>query len=205
MPAAATTSRALAEFPNLESMRTLSPSEERTVRYATIGISIYLALFVGIKVFKFFAHQRADYLQMVAEARQLKLDTGLEADQAALIKKLMGDFHLDPATLSTNSTVADASAAIQKAAMGGGIGLGSIRESAGRSSARELATIQFDGSGQVAAVVSFLHQLPLLGYPLVIDSVQITADVMQPGQIKLNVTVIVLDFDQWKKGEATHA
>jgi hypothetical protein len=205
MPAAATTRRALAESPNLEFMRTLSPSEKRTVRYATIGISIYLALFVGIKVFKFFAHQRADYLQMVAEARQLKLDTGLEADQAALIKKLMGDFHLDPATLSTNSTVAGASAAIQKAAMGGGIGLGSIRESAGRSSARELATIQFDGSGQVAAVVSFLHQLPLLGYPIVIDSVQITADVMQPGQIKLNVTVIVLDFDQWKKVEVTHA
>jgi len=35
--------------------------------------------------------------------------------------------------------------------------------------------------------------------------VQITADVMQPGQIKLNVTVIVLDFDQWKKVEVTHA
>jgi hypothetical protein len=203
--AAATSRRELAESPNPEFMRALSPSEKRTVRYATIGISIYLALFVGIKVFKYFVHQRADYLQMVAEATQLKLDTVLEADQAALIKKLMGDFHLDPATLSSSTAVADASAAIQKAAMGGGIVLGSIRESPGRSSAKELATIQFDGSGQVGAVVSFLNRLPLLGYPLVIDSVQITPDVMQPGQIKLTVTVIVLDFEQWKKVEVTHA
>jgi hypothetical protein len=54
-------------------------------------------------------------------------------------------------------------------------------------------------------VISLLHQLPLLGYPLVIDSVQIIADPMQPGQIKLNLTVIVLDFEQWKKTEVAHA
>jgi hypothetical protein len=186
-------------------MRTLSPSEKRTVRYATIGITIYLALFCGIKVLKFFTHQRADYLRMVAEARQLKTDTDLDTDKAALVKKLMDDFHLDPATLSTNSTVADASAAIQKAAMSGGVQFSAIHESPGRSSAKELATIELEGSGQVAAVVSLLHQLPLLGYPLVIDSVQIIADPMQPGQIKLNLTVIVLDFEQWKETEVAHA
>ena len=184
-------------------MRTLSPSEKRTVRYAAVGLAIYFALFVGVKVFKFFAHQRSDYLQMVAEARQLKADTGLDADKAAIVKKLMDDFHLDPASLSTNSTVADASAAIQKAAMSGGVAFSAIHESPGRSSAKELATIELEGSGQVASVLSLLHRLPLLGYPLVIDSVQITSNPMQPGMIKLNLTVIVLDFEQWKKVEVT--
>jgi hypothetical protein len=193
------------DLPNPDFMRALSPSEKRTVRYASIGIAIYLVLFAGVKILKFFAHQRSDYLQMVAEARQLKTDTGLEADKAAVVKKLMDDFHLDPATLSTNSAVAGASAAIQRAAMNGGVGFATIHESPGRASDRELATIQLEGSGQVAAVVSFLHRLPLLGYPLVIDSLQITADPMQPGVIKLNLTVIVLDFEQWKKAEVTHA
>jgi hypothetical protein len=65
-----------------------------------------------------------------------------------------------------------------------------------------MATIEFDGSGSVAAVIALLHRLPLLGYPLLVDSVQITGDTMGPGQMKLTVTIIVLD---WKKAEASHA
>ena len=186
-------------------MRALTPSEKRTIRYATIGISIYLALFAGVKLWKLVSHRRASYLQMVAEARQLKTDTQLDADEAAVVKKLMTEFQLDPARLSTNTVVADASAAIQKAATSGGVKPGAIRESAGRPSAKELATIEFEGSGQVASVMSLLHQLPLLGYPLVIDSLQITGDTTHPGQVKLNVTIIVLDFEQWKTKEAAHA
>jgi hypothetical protein len=186
-------------------MPNLSPSEKRTIRYAAIFLSVCLVLLGGVKVWKFFGQRRADYLQMVAEARHLKSEADLDASQAAVVKKLMEDFQLDPATLSTNTVVADASAAIQKAAMSGGVKLGSVRESAGRSSTKEMATIEFDGSGQVAAVISLLHRLPLLGFPLLVDSVQITADAMRPGQIKLTVTVIVLDFEQWKKTEASHA
>jgi len=48
-----------------------------------------------------------------------------------------------------------------------------------------------------------------LGYPIVIDSVQITADPLQPGMVKLMATVFVLDYQQWinewKKPEASHA
>ncbi|HEY5041852.1 MAG TPA: hypothetical protein VIK53_07600 [Verrucomicrobiae bacterium] len=186
-------------------MHTLSSSEKRTIRYAAIFLLICLVLLGGSKVWKFLSHRRADYLQMVAEARQLKSGSDLDTDQAAVVKRLMEDFQLDPAALSTNTVVADASAAIQKAATSGGVKLGAIRESAGRSSAKELATIQFEGSGPVAAVISLLHRLPLLGYPLLVDSVQITTDAMRPGQIKLSVTIIVQDFEQWKKTEATHA
>ena len=186
-------------------MRSLSPSEQRTVRYAAIGITLYLALFAGFKLSKWVSHRHASYLQLVAEARQLKADSRLDADEAAVVKKLMGEFQLDPARLSANTVVADASAAIQKAAASGGVKPGPIRESPGRPSEKELATIEFEGSGQVASVMSLLHRLPLLGYPLVIDSLQITPETGRPDQIKVNLTIIVLDFEQWKQAEAAHA
>jgi hypothetical protein len=101
--------------------------------------------------------------------------------------------------------VADASAAIQKAATGGGIQVGPIRESAAQPSSKALGTIQFEGTGQVAAVMALLHNLPTLGYPLVMDTVQIAAEPTRPGQVKLTLTIIVLDFEQWKKAEVGHA
>jgi len=186
-------------------MRTLSGSERRTIRYATAGIAVYLALFGGFKLWKFLSNRRADYVQMVAEAGQLKAGARLDADRAAVVKRMMEEFQLDPARLSTNTVVADASAAIQKAAASGGVKPGSIRELPGRPSAKEAAMIEFEGSGPVPAVISLLHRLPLLGYPLVIDSLQITADSARPDQVKLSLKVMVLDFEQWKKTEAPHA
>lgn len=186
-------------------MRPLNPSEKRTIRYAVIGLAIYLVLFVGVKAWASLHRQRMEYLQMVAEARQLKVEAQTYTARAAVVRKLMDEFNLDPATLSTNTVVAGASAAIQTAATSGGVQPGPIRESAGRASAREMATIQFEGTGQVAAIMALVHRLPLLGYPLVIDSLQITSDPMRPGQIKMNVTIEVLDFEQWKKTEAGHA
>jgi hypothetical protein len=186
-------------------MRTLTASEKRTIRYAAIGISIYLVLFFGIKFWKVFEHRRRDYLQMVAEARLLKAEAGDYTDKAAVVKKLMDEFQFDPAKISSNSVVADASAAIQKAAMSGGIQPGPIRESPGRSADKELAAIQFEGAGQVSSVLSLLHQIPLLGYPLIIDSLQITPDKTRPGQIKLTLNILVLDFDQWKKKKVPDA
>lgn len=186
-------------------VKTLTASEKRTVRVAAIGIAVYLALFGGWRVWKFLAQRRADYLQMVAAARQLKIEAAADADKAAVVKKLMTDFNLDPARLVKNSVVAEATAAIQKAATGGGIQPGTIRESPGQTANKALASIQFEGTGTVAAVMTLLQQLPTLGYPLVVDSVQIAAEPARPGQIKLNVTILVLDFERWKKSEAAHA
>ncbi len=188
----------------LEIMRVLSQREKRTVRFAAIGIAIYLLLFAGVRILGFFAHQRSEFLAMVAEVRQLKMDAALERDQSDLVEKLMGDFNLDPAVLSTNTAVANASAAIQNAAMNGGVQLGTIRESSGGSSAKELTTIQIEGSGQASSVVSLLERLPVLGFPLIVDSVQISADPTRPDQVKLNVSVIILNFESWKKGGVTH-
>lgn len=190
-------------------MRTLNDREKRTIRYGTIGVAIYLALFGGVRVVKFLNHRRADYQQAVTETSLLKSGARSDTDKAALVKKMMDDFQIEPAALATNSVVAGASAAIQKAIMSSGLGLTSIRESPGRSSHREIATIQFQTAGPVVGIMALIHRLPLLGYPIVIDSVQITADPMQPGVVKLMATVFVLDYQQWinewKKPEASHA
>ena len=41
----------------------------------------------------------------------------------------------------------------------------------------------------------------MVGYPLIIDTVQLTPMPM-PGQVKVSLTIVILDFDKW---EAPHA
>ena len=186
-------------------MRTLTPSEIRTIRLAGVGIAIYLAAFGGFKVWKFFDKRRTDYLQLVAEAQNLKSEVKRYDDKIAVVKKLMESFHLDPVKLTKSTVVAEASAAIQKAATSSGIQLGPVRESTARPSSKELASIQFEGTGPVPAAVGLLNRLETCGYPVIIDSAQITADPMRPGQMKISLTVVILDFDQQKNEEVPHA
>jgi hypothetical protein len=183
----------------------MTPREKRTVRFAAIGIGSYLAIFAGYHAWKFGEKKRADYLQLAAEAQGLKDEVKRYDDKIAVVKKLMEDFHMDPTGLKRPSIVAEASSAIQKAAQGGGFQVGPIREAPARSSGKELASIQFEGAGPVKEAVGLLHRLQSLGYPLIIDSTQISADPARPGQLKLKLTVIILDFEQWKIAEAPHA
>lgn len=186
-------------------LRSLSDREKRTVRIAGIGIAIYLVLFGGFEVWKYFDQKRADYRQLVREAYDLRQKTLPYGDKALLAKKLMDDFHMDPARLKRETVVSDASAAIQNAAKTGGVALGPIRETAARGSGGALATIQLEGSGQVPAVLSFLAGLNTIGFPLVVDSVQFNTG-NQPGMVKMNLTILILDFDQQKEAkEAPHA
>ena len=62
-----------------------------------------------------------------------------------------------------------------------------------------------DTTGPVPAITALLGRLESVGYPLIVETVQITADPMRPGQIKMSLTILVLDFDQWKKGETPNA
>ena len=64
--------------------------------------------------------------------------------------------------------------------------------------------MQVEGMGQVTAIVTFLYRLGSLGYPLIVDSVQLTPQ-PQPGMVKVSLTITILDFDQWKKEETPNA
>ena len=186
-------------------MRTLTPQEKRTIRIAGVGIAIYLALFGGFKVWQFFERQRADYQKLLVEADDLKREVKRYEGKIEVTKKLMETFRMDPAKLTRTTVVAEASAAIQKAARDGGFQLGTVRESPARPGSREVSTIQLDGSGPVQATMGLMSRLETCGYPLIIDAAQITADPSRPGQVKLSLTIIILDFEPSKKAEAPRA
>lgn len=180
-------------------MPALSDREKRTIRIATVGISIYLVLFFGLRSWKSLEATHSEYQKLVQESQHLKQQLQPYENKALLIEKLKDTFRIDPAKLSMASLVAEASAAIQKAAQTGGVQLGPIRESSARPSAKELVSMQLEGTGPIPAIMGLLHRLGTLGYPLVIDTVQISSDPTKPGMIKLNLTIVVVDFEQWKK------
>lgn len=186
-------------------MRTLTQSEKRTVRFAVIGIAIYLVLFGGFRTWKYLDGKRSEYRKLVQEADALKLQVQPYKEKAEVVQTLMESFRMDPAKLSKSSIVGEASAAIQKAATSGGMQFGPIRESSARASNKELASMQLEGSGPVPAIMGFLHNVTTLGYPIVVDAVQFSADPSKPGSIKVSLTIVILDFEQWKKEEAPRA
>ncbi len=179
-------------------MRELSNQEKRTIRFGAIALTILVVVYCGLGVIKFFTHRQAEYQQLLARADRLKQEVQLYDDRIEVVKKLMEASRLDPARLSRTSVVAEASAAIQKAATGGGVQVGPVRESPARASSKELASVQIEGTGPVPAVMGFLSRLETVGYPLIIDAVQLTPD-MRPGQLKFNLTILILDFEQFKK------
>ena len=179
-------------------MRTLTDREKRTIRLGAAVIAIYVLLFGGFQVCKFFGKRHSDYQRLLMQAEDLKREVRVYEDRALIVKKMMEGFRLDPGKLSRTTVVAEASAAIQKAALGGRVQLGPVRESAARPSSKELASMQLEGAGPVPAVMELLSRLESVGDPLVIDSVQLTPD-MRPGQLKVSLTILILDFEQWKK------
>ena len=185
-------------------MPNISERDKRTIRIAGIGIAIYLVLFLGISGWKRLEAKRAEYRDLVASGERLRREVQPYENRVLLAQKLKDTFKMDPQKLSRLTVVADASAAIQKAAQSGKVQLGPIRETPGRSSAKELASIQLEGVGPVPAIMGFLHQLGSLGYPLVVDAVQLTPET-KPGSLKMNLTIVILDFEQWKKDEVPNA
>ncbi len=186
-------------------MRSLSPQENRTIRIAGTLLAIYLVLFYGVRGWKHLEARRNDYQKLVQDAQTLKQELRPYENKALLIEDLKQRYHLDFTKLSKTTLVAQASAAIQQAAQGGGVQLGPLRETSARASAKELASMQLEAMGPVPALSTFLHRLETLGYPLIIDALQITAEPSRPGMIKINVTLVILDYDQFKAEDAHHA
>jgi hypothetical protein len=166
---------------------------------------IFFAVVWGARAVKFLQGRRAEYSKLVVEAKSLADEIRPYQYKAQDAKALMERFQMDPAKLNRATVVADASAAIQKAAMSGGIALGPIRETPARTAAKELSSIQLDGMGQVQQVMTFLSRFESLGYPLIVDSIQITTTPQNPQMVKLHLTIIILDFDAWKAEERPNA
>jgi hypothetical protein len=179
-------------------MRPLTTHEQRTIRIAVIAIAIYLAGFYGLRAWAQLEKKRSEYQQLVKSAERLRQELQPYENRTLLLDKLKQTYGMDPSKLSKATLVAQASAAIQKAAMAGGVQLGPIRESAARTSSKELTSMQLEAVGPVPAIANLLQKLETLGYPLILDSVQIAPETTRPGNLKLTLTVVILDFEQWK-------
>jgi len=177
--------------------RTLSASEQRTLRWGAIALGAYLLLFLGLRGVAYLGQRQAEYRRVSQEARDLALKLEVYQARAERVQKSMETFKLDPARLTNSVIVAQAGAELQRLGLGGGVVLGSLRETVNRGSEPELGSIQLEGSGPTASIMGFLHQLRGCGFPLVIDSVQITSEPSRPGALKLSLSILVLDFDRW--------
>ncbi len=186
-------------------MPALNQREKRTIQFAAIGLTAYLVLFFGLKLVNKMERTRRDYADLQTEALRLKREIAPYENRVLLTQKLKELFHIDPQKLSKTTIVAEASAAIQKVAGNGGVQLGPIRESGGRASAKEAASMQLQGTGPVQAIMTLLHKIDTLGYPLIVDSLQFSPDPTKPGMLKVNMTIVILDFEQWKKEEGPSA
>jgi len=122
-----------------------------------------------------------------------------------LLEKLKRGSTMDLSKLPRASVVGQASEAIQKAAQASGIKLGPVRESPGSATGKELASMQLEASGPVTGVMTLLHRLDTLGFPLVVESLQIDPDSRKPGTVKLIIQVVLLDYERWKKEEGRNA
>ncbi len=179
----------------------LTDRDRRTLKFASIGLVVYLALFVGWRGFSTLNQRREAYVRLQREATDLRVKLELYESRAIRLQRLMEAHQMDPSKLNRTTLVAQASAALQQSAMQGGVQLGPIRETLARAAERELGTIQLEANGQVPALLGFLHRLRGLGFPLVIDGLQFTSEPTRPGMIKLRLGLILLNFEQWAELE----
>ena len=186
-------------------MPNYSAQEKRTIRFAVVVLVIFFGGWIGLRALKFLQGRRAEYNKLVVEGKSLADEIRPYRYKAQDAKALMERFQMDPAKLNRATVVADASAAIQKAAISVGIQLGPIRETPARTAVKELSSIQLDGMGQVQQIMTFLSRFETLGYPLIVDSMQITSTPQNPQMVKLHLTIIILDFDAWKAEERPNA
>jgi len=182
-------------------MASLTPRDKRTLRFGAIAVALYLTLFYGMSGLNRLEALRNDYDQRVAKAQSAVLERQRHENKILLLEKLKSGSFLNIEGLSRAAIVSQASEAIQKAAQGGGVKLGPIRESRGSSSSRELASMQLEATGPVTGVMTLLHRLDTLAFPLVIESLQIDPEKNKPGTVKIILHVVLLDYERWKTEE----
>src|ERR1041385_3127492 len=97
-------------------MRTLTNSEKRTILISAAVIVLYFVLFGIPKSWRSAGGTLGDYQKLQKDADDLKCQIDFYTNLVFRAQNLMEGFQMDPAKLYRTSVVAQASAAIQKAA-----------------------------------------------------------------------------------------
>jgi hypothetical protein len=186
-------------------MRTLTDHEKRTIRIATLGLLVYLAVLYGPRTWNHLTSGSTQQQQLAREIEAFERELRPYENRLLRLEKLKGEIKLERVTLPGLQLVAEASAAIQNSARESRVGLGPVRESAGRPAAKELASMRLEASGPLPFLLGWIGRLETLGFPLIIDSIQIEADPRKPNMLKVNLTVVLVDFAQWNEEGPPHA
>ena len=182
-------------------MRALTSSEKRTARVGGVLLAIYLAVFYGLRGAQYLESKLAEYRDVSLLAEELNVQVLREKSKSQRLEKLVSSWRIDLKNLGRKTLVGEALAALQSSAQTSGVQLGPLKELPGRSSARELALLQLEGAGSTEGILQFLHGLSALGFPLVVDSLQLKTAGKEPGQVSFSLAVAVLDSSGWKKEE----
>lgn len=182
-------------------MPAISERDKRTLRLGALALGVIFAVFFGLRGWKAMEARRIQHQDLVVRAQRLKRDLRPYENRLLLAQKLKETYRMEPRNLARASLVAEVSSAIQKAAGTVRVQLGNVRETPARSSNKELASLQLEGTGPVAAIMGLLHRLETLGYPVVVDSLQLNGEPTKPGMIRMSLTIVILDYDQFKAGE----
>ena len=94
----------------------MTERDKKTIRFATIGVVIYLVVFGGFKMWRTGASRQDDYQTLVRKADRLQEEVRAIENRALLFEKLSELYAFDPRKIKKDTLVADASAAIQTAA-----------------------------------------------------------------------------------------
>jgi hypothetical protein len=187
-------------------MRALSEREKRTVRFGAILVAGYLAVFYGSKGIRVLEEKRAEYRSRVLEAEDLKVSVLRETRKGVELRKLRESLRVRPEELRQETVVGDASAAIGKAAQAAGIQLGPTKETrATAARATEIGSIGIEGQGSIASAIGFIHGLREIGFPIIVDSVQLKTSPGGVGQVAISMNILVLDYAAWKPTEKSRA
>ena len=119
-----------------------------------------------------------------------------------IVQKLMDEFHLDPAKRQAGDSRLERfmSAASQQAAKAGGLQIGSIRKSPPTVPVKRSRPCNWKVPARSRRRFRPSRQpQPRIGFPVVVDSVPFTADISRPGQLKMSLTLFILEFDLSKE------
>lgn len=179
----------------------LTDRDRRLVRWTAIGLGIYLVLFFGFKGWRRAEAARLEYGRLVTQAETIATRVRPYENRALLIEKLRGQLNCHRSDQTDEQLIANANAAVQTAARESGVKILSIRESGGRVSARELASMRISGAGNVQGLLTLLSRFDSMNLPLIVDSIQVESDAKKPGALKLTFHVVIVDATAWDGGK----
>lgn len=174
----------------------MNDKEKKLIKFTAIGLTIYLLAFYGKDYLGAFEKKLDDFKKKEKTIVNHRTKLVPYSSRVLMLEKLRKKLNIDVRRLSSNELVGQTSQAIQQSAKQSGIKIGPLRESSGRST----SSLRFEANGKYDGMVKFLRSIGTSGYPIMIESMQVNLDPSKKGNVKISLSIGIIDFANWKKG-----